>query len=489
MKEECCKNNKEECSIGVCSIDEIKDNYDYIIIGWGAAAFAGAIKAQELGVKNILMVGFGLIGGTCVNVGCVPSKFMLNAGELYNYSANNKYFQGVSLKKNKLDYTKLVKQKNKLVLGQRQEKYQKVVDALKNVDVVDGKATFVSKDTITVNGKKIKADKFLIANGSRTFIPPIEGIEKVNYLTNVEALELNKLPKSMIILGASTLGLEFAQMFNNFGTKVTVIQRSNTILTRLEPEISTLMHETLLKDGIDVLTAINSKKVSEKNNEIFLEVEMDSKNKIIRAEKLLIATGRIPNSDLLGIENTTVEINKKAVKVNKYLQTSQENIYATGDIIGEPMLETVAGYEGSLATSNIFGKKEREMDFNNVPYGIFTNPQIAGVGLSEKELKEKGIEYDVRTLSLDMVPKNAIVGETNGLIKMMIEPKTTKILGCHMIGSHAADIIQEVVLAKKYGICANEIIDSLHIFPTITEAIKLICVSFQKDLKKLSCCV
>jgi len=463
------------------------DRYDLIILGSGAAAFAAALKVSELDAK-VAMVERGTIGGTCVNVGCVPSKNLLRAGEILYYCMKPSY-KGVSLENPELNFPQIIKQKDKLVLSLRKQKYSSVLDSLPNASFFKGSATFLSKNEVKVDGKVLHGKKFIIATGSSPNIPAIQGIQDVDYLTNVEALSLPELPDSMIIIGGRTLGLEFAQMFAHFGTEVTVLQRSPKIIPEEEPEISDALKKYLEEEGIKIYTGVKTLAVRKKGNSNIVRAEIGGNAMEIEAEQLLVATGRRPNTSDLHLENVGVKVrNDSSIVVNSEMKTSAPHVWAAGDVIGQPMLETAAAKEGAVAAENALDGSKKKVDFLSIPHAIFTSPQVASVGMTEEEMTSKTGVCSCRTLYMTEVPKALVVNETRGLIKMVVHPTTNRIMGVHILSELAADMIHEAVLAVKYKLTVDDIIDTTHVFPTMTEAIKLVATAFRKDVSKLTCC-
>lgn len=460
----------------------METSYDLIILGGGAAAFSCALKAAEMDIK-IAMIEKGVIGGTCVNVGCVPTKNLLDMGE--------KIHECGSLPNNeKLDFKKIIENKNKIVSFQRNQKYTNVLNSVPNIDYIVGHAKFKSNNEIEINGDVISAKHILIATGSSSTVPPIQGINDVGYLTNVEALELDAKPKSMIVIGGRALGLEFAQMFSRFGTKVTVLQRNKRLIPNEEPEISDALRQYLEEEDITIHTGVEIKSVRKQGNEIIVLFSIDGNEQESSAEKLLLATGRTANTKDLGLENTEIRLSSDgSIIVDEQMRTNVSHVYAAGDVIGEPMLETVAAKEGNIVASNAFFETHKKMDFGAVPHAIFTSPQVASVGITERESMEKFASCSCKTLLMEDVPKALVVGKTKGLIKMVVHPQTQQILGVHILSDLAADIIHEATLAVKQKLTIDDIIDTVHVFPTMSESIKLVATSFKKDVKKLSCCV
>jgi len=488
-----------------------KAKYDLVILGNGAAAFAAAIKADELKKKAALVQG-GIIGGTCVNVGCVPSKRLLVAGEVIKNSFKHKLGNGtITPHVEKFNFQNLIQSKNQMVSVLRKEKYENVLKGLsENVHVYRGKGVFVSKDQVKIttsdshhnNGTttSITGSAFLIATGSRPRIPSFEGIQDVNYWTNVEALSPPFRPNSMIVIGGRALGLEFAQMYSRLGTKVTLLQRSSTIIPDDEPEIAEALATYLEEDGIDIRTGVNVKKVSQSNGKsrngkkiITVEAVIDRKKKeeTFKAEALLLATGRAPNTKDIGLEEPGVKTkdDDNEIIINDEMRTSVSNVYAAGDVTGEPMLEALAAREGTIAAENALTGSGKKIDLNIVPRAIFTDPQLASVGLTDREAIENGYECNCRVLNFSEIAKARIIGNTRGVIKMVADNKTHRVLGIHILCPNASDIITEAALIIKNRYTLEDVIDTIHIFPTLAESIKIVAQSYFRDVGATSCCI
>ncbi len=468
------------------------EEFDYAILGHGAAAFAAAIKANELGVKTV-MIGKNetkgtVIGGTCVNVGCVPSKRLITVAS-FIHDARKSRFAGVDTAVNEIRYKEIIEETNQLVEKFRSEKYKNVLSALENVVYKNEFGSFINNTTIKAGKNELHAKNILIATGARSQIPKIDGIEKVKYLTNEEALSLEELPKSLIVVGGRALGLEFAQMFERFGVKVTILQRSSRILPNWEPEISSYLQKYLEEEGIKIFTNTNIKRIDD-NGTKQISVEIDGKLVKLEADQILFATGRTPNVEKLALENVGVEQDTSGfIKVDRKLKTNVNNIYAAGDITGQPMLEALAGKEGHVATENIFENAQKEINLKEVPSAVFTEPEAAMVGSLEEEITKGKIHCACNPITFEFVTKASIIGNTKGVIKILIDSKTKIILGVHILGPQAADIIHEGVLAVKNKLTIDDIIDTVHMFPTLSESIKIASEAFYLDLTKTSCCV
>ncbi|MBI2583518.1 MAG: mercury(II) reductase [Candidatus Aenigmarchaeota archaeon] len=472
--------------------EDMETKYDLIILGQGAAAFAAAIKANELGIKTAMIGGNAtpgtVIGGTCVNVGCLPSKNLITVANVFHYAANNS-FEGIKYEKGALNFRKAIEQKDRLVAKFRKEKYADLIENLENVTYIEGRGRFVSKNSVEVDGKKIEGGKFIVAVGARSNIIPVKGLDEINYLTNEEALDLKELPESLCVVGGRALGLEFAQMFSHFGTKVTVLQRSERVIPEEEPEISDALRQYLEEEGIKIYTGMNINFVKKSGSKKTVNFSVKGSAKEIEADHILFATGRKPNTDGLHLDKADVKLDEKGfVKVNSEMQTSASHVFAAGDVIGEPMLETIAAKEGAVAVENAFGKARKKINFSEVPRAVFTYPEVASVGLTDAQAISKGIRCSCRTLPLSFVPKAHIIGDTRGLVKIVTDNQTKRIVGVHILAPHAADIIHEGTLAVKFKLAIDDIIDTVHVFPTLSESVKLAAQSFYKDVSKMSCC-
>ncbi|MGC8516779.1 MAG: mercury(II) reductase [Candidatus Acidifodinimicrobium sp.] len=468
------------------------EEYEYAIIGQGAAAFAAAIKADEMGIKTV-MIGKNetkgtLLGGTCVNVGCVPSKRLITVGNLLDRFNKNRFY-GLSYSVKVNNFNKIMRDKEFLVGSMRFAKYQKVLGKLKNVKYVNGFASFENKNILSVNGKRIKAKKILIATGARTRILDITGLDKVNYLTNEEALSIRRLPRSIIIIGGRALGLEFAEMFTHFGVKTTLLQRSDRILPNWEPEVSYYLEQYLKEEGVNIITNVNIKEISKDGKSTKVSFSVGDKSREVKADKILLATGRAPNIEKLKLEKIGVETDKgNFIRIDRYMRTSIEDIYAAGDVTGEPMLEALAAAEGNKATINAFSDEKTSIDLNSVPSAVFTFPEAARVGLTDEEANSSGIKCACNTVLFKDLAKAGIIKDSRGLIKMVIDAKTKRILGVEIVGENAADLIHESTLAVKFNLTIDDIIDTVHMFPTLSEITKLAALSFYHNIEDLSCC-
>ena len=467
--------------------DARPDEVDLLIVGGGSAAFAAAIRASELG-KSAAIVERGALGGTCVNVGCVPSKTLIRAAEAH-HRATHHGFDGVRAKAEPVDFRAVIEQKRSLVRELQQTKYWDVLAAYPDIELIRGEARVDAKGRVWVDGKHVPAKNVLLATGSRPAVPSIPGLAEAGYLTSTEAMELDELPRRTVVLGAGYVGLELGQTFARFGSKVTVIARSRP-LSREEPSISDALAGYLREERIDVLTAAKVTEVAKVGDEIHVTVSDADGMKIVVADKLLVATGRVANTEALGLADAGIKTRPDGtIVVDARLQTSRPGFFASGDVIGEPAFVYVAAYAGRLAASQALSPTDAPTyDTSVVPAVTFTDPQVASVGLTEAAAHSKGIDVIATTLSMTHVPRAIAARDTRGHIKLVADGKTRKLLGAHILAPEAGDLIEQAVMAMRYGIDIDQLASLMQPYLTNSEAIKLACQTFDKDVTKLSCC-
>ncbi|MEK6897174.1 MAG: mercury(II) reductase [Nanoarchaeota archaeon] len=464
--------------------------YDLIIIGGGAGAFAAANTANRL-KKKALLINYEKIlplGGTCVNVGCIPSKIMLHQGEEYFYAIRSQ-FRAIKVQ-GKADFLEALEETHEMVEKFRAKNYTNVIRKQEYVDFKEGLASFVDSHTVKVGNELFSGKHFLIAIGASTFVPPIKGIDKIDFITNVNIFNLKKKPKSVIIIGGGPLGIEFSQIFHHFGIKVTVLQRSERVIPKFDSMLGDELRKHLEEEGIKIYTKTDVKEVKKVKDGIELTIEVDGKKKVLSAEKLMLATGLQPHTKLLESDKAGVVLDERGfVKINGYMQTSQKHIYAAGDVTGLMPLETTAAKEGNFAVLNMFENAKKKINYNEVPHAVFTSPEVAAVGITEEEYMRKYNTCLCRTVTLDHVEKALSIKDTRGLIRMVLDPKTKVVIGVHIIGPMAADIITTATYAIKNKMTIYDIKDTVHVFPTLSEMIKKVAQSFDQNLDEMACCV
>ncbi len=463
-----------------------KDVYDLFVLGGGSAGFASAIRASDLGAK-VLVVENRVIGGTCLNRGCIPSKYLIEVAEVYSIPKRNP-FRGITLRQDRLSVEEISEFKESMVKELRKEKYLDVLKAYPNIHYLEGRGTFLREGKAEVEGREITFHKAVVTTGSRPKIPPIKGLESINYLTSDEILSIDYLPKHLLILGGGAIGLELGQVFLRLGSEVTLIEALPDILMNEEPELRERLRKVLGDEGMKILTGTKVIEVRRNREHLELLIEKDGRTSILRGTDLLVATGRTPNTEDIGLENVGVETDPSGfIKTNEYMQTTNPNIYAAGDCVGRMMLVTVAAMEGTISAENALLGNRIRMDYRSVPRAVFTDPELASVGLKEEEARES-FEVEVRTLEFSKVPRAVISGRTEGVIKMVVEKESSRVLGVHVLGRHGAEIIHRAVPIVKFGLTLRDVIDMVDVYPTFSEAVKLCAQSFYKDVSKLSCC-
>jgi len=459
-----------------------------IIIGGGSAAFAATIEAQEQGAR-VTMINDGLpIGGTCVNVGCVPSKNLIRAAETLHRSRNNP-FPGIETRGTLTDFSAVMKQKRTLVQDLRQYKYTDIIKNMDNFNLIQGHARVLSPTSVEVNGKIIAGDKLLIATGARPHIPPIEGLADVPYLTNEGAFELDQLPASLLVLGGRYIALEIGQLFSRLGSNVTVLQRSERILPTERADLTNRLTDYLEQEGLTIVTGNEFIRIREEEGQVVVESRVGGELRIFRAEKLIVATGRTPNTAEMGLEEVGVElIPSGAIVTDDTLQTSVPTIYAAGDVLGKNMFVYTAAYEGKLAAHNALSVEKTPTDYSVLPWVIFTDPQVTGVGLNGVQAQAKGIDAETATIDLEQVPRAIAARDMRGFIQLIRDHDTDKLIGARILAPEGSELIMEVSLAIKYGITVKELVGMFHPYLTLSEGIKLAAITFRKNVNELSCC-
>lgn len=491
-KEEIVNTINETKNYKVKTITENKNSngnrFDLIIIGGGSAAFSAAIKAESLGLTTLMVNGGLDFGGTCVNVGCVPSKNLIRAGETA-YHATHSNFAGVKPKGVDIDFSQIIKDKKKLVAMLQEKKYMDVVSDFKYLKMLKGWAEFKDNKTIEVDGKEYKAIKFLIATGAATSIPNIEGLADIDYLTNISLFDLEQQPKSLIVLGGGYIALEIAQAYQRLGTKVTLLQRSKQVLSHLTADVSEELIKQMRLEGMEVHTGLNFQKVFEVNGSTKVAVTKNGTEEIFEAEKLVIATGTKPNTSKLGLENIGLELAKSGhIFVNEKMETNLQNIYAVGDAANTPAFVYTAAFEGKIAVENAFSGANNKADYSSLPWVVFTDPQVAGAGLDEAQAEAQNIPYEISKLELKDVPRAIAANDTRGFIKLIRNTENDILIGARIVAPEGGELIQQLSMAIKYGITVKNLAESFYPYLTLGEGIKLAAITFGKDVSMLSCC-
>lgn len=469
---------------------------DLAIIGSGSAAFAAAIAASRLG-KRVVMVERGTVGGTCVNVGCVPSKALLAAAEARHTAAAADRFPGLAATGVPVDFADLIAGKNALVEQLRADKYVDLAAGY-GWEIISGTAVFggsAQSPTVRVelsdgDSRVVEADHYLVATGASPSIPSVDGLVEAGYLTSTTAMELEILPGSLIVVGGNAIGLEQAQLFARLGSRVTVVEALDRLAPFEEPELSRAIEGVFADEAITVLTGATLDKVLAVDGEKVATVRTrDGATRELRAEQVLIATGRRPNTAALHLDTVGVASDERgAVVVDTHQRSSNPRIWAAGDVAGGPQFVYVAAAQGTLVADNAFTHAERALDYTTVPRVTFTGPAIAAVGMTDTQAAEAGLRCECRVLDLSNLPRALVNRDTRGLVKIVAEADSGRILGVHAVSDSAGDLIT----AAGYVVSASMTVDQLaHAWApylTVAEALKLTAQTFTADVTKLSCC-
>ncbi len=464
-----------------------KDGFDLLVIGAGSAGFSAAITAAEAGAR-VGLIGHGTIGGTCVNVGCVPSKAMIRAMEVMHAPRAAARFDGLSASAGITDWGALVRQKQALVDDLRGAKYIDVLPNYDSVTYIEGAARFRPDGSLSVNETVLRADRVIIATGSRPHVPDIAGLDQVDWLDSTAALELESLPESLMVMGGGYIGVELAQMFARAGVKVTIVTRHG-LLPAAEPEIRAALRDCFTAEGITVLDGLCYRAVAKDGAQVVLQADKDGAPLEIAAERLLLTTGRVPNTQGLALDVAGIETDEcGGIVTDSRLCTSRSGVYAAGDVTGRDQFVYMAAYGAKIAAQNAMQDAGLEYDNSAMPAVVFSDPQVASVGLTEAQARAQGIDTLTSVLPLEHVPRALAARDTRGLIKLVAEKGSKKLLGAHILAPEGADSIQTAALAIRAGMTFEDLGATIFPYLTTVEGLKLAAQTFEKDVAKLSCC-
>jgi len=462
------------------------DAYDLVVIGAGSAGFSASITAADQGAQ-VALIGHGTIGGTCVNIGCVPSKTLIRAAETLHNARAAARFAGITAEAELTDWRGTIRQKDALVSELRQAKYIDLLPAYNGIAYREGPARLV-QGGIEVDGARIPAGKIIIATGARPAVPAIPGIETVPYFTSTTALELEELPRSLLVIGGGYIGAELAQMFARAGVKVTLVCRSR-LLPEAEPEIGAALTGYFEDEGITVVPGIAYRAIRKTENGVSLTVARDGQDTMIDADQVLITTGPTPNIEPLGLIEHGIAVSPKGgIVVDDRMRTTRAGVYAAGDVTGRDQFVYMAAYGAKLAAKNALNGDSLRYDNSAMPAIVFTDPQVASVGLTEAAARAAGRAVRVSTIGLDRVPRALAARDTRGLIKLVADAGSGRLLGAHILAPEGADSIQTAALAIRQGLTVDDLADTIFPYLTTVEGLKLAALAFDKDVAKLSCC-
>ncbi len=454
-----------------------KFDYDIAVLGGGSAGLTVTAGASQFGAKTLLIEKENRLGGDCLHYGCVPSKTLIKTAKVYHLMKNARKFGLPNAEISNVDFKDVANRIRSVInVIQKHDSPERFCKLGAKVEF--GHPSFIDEHSLNLNGKKFTARNWVIATGSSPAIPPIEGLEKIPYITNKEIFYLDDLPKSMIIIGAGPISTEMAQAFTRLGTKVTVIQRGNQILSREDKDMADAIMNVLSEEGVKFFLNSSTLKVRDAGNEKEVVVKTGDGNTLnIRAEKIMAAAGRTANLNGLGLEKIGVEYSPKGLKLDGRLRTKQKHIFGAGDVTGTYLFTHAAGYEGGVAVTNAILHLPRKIDYSLMPWCTYTDPELASIGLNEKSAKKAGLEYSVWTEEFKMNDRSLAEGSTVGKIKMLLNAKK-KPIGVQILGLHAGELLSEWVEIFNGKINLSTIAGAVHPYPTLNEINKKVVSNY-----------
>lgn len=463
------------------------DGLHIAIVGTGSGAFAAAIKAVEQGAHVTIIEGADIIGGTCVNIGCVPSKIMIRGAHIAHIQGQHN-FAGVPFNKPVIDRKAMVRQQQQQVENLRQAKYENILQSNPGINLLRGMARFKDNNILIVtktdgSEKEIKADRILLAVGARALIPGIKGLKDTPYWTSTEALIAQAMPKHLVVLGGSVVALELAQAFHHLGAEVTIMARSS-LLSKEDRDIGAGLEIVLKEEGLNIQLNTVPDNITHDGKHF----TVTSAQGVVHCDQLLVATGRKSNADTLALENTGVAIaDNGSIIIDDHMRTKVAHIYAAGDCTDQPQYVYVAAAAGTRAARNMTGD-DVAIDLTVMPAVVFTDPQVATVGLTEQQAQAQGFDVESRKLDLENLPRALANMDTRGFIKLVAEKQSGRIIGCQLLAHEGGEIIQTAALAISNKMTIENLANQLFPYLTMVEGLKLTAQTFNKDVTQLSCC-
>lgn len=463
---------------------------DLIILGSGSSAFAGALRATSHGAR-VVMFEKSVLGGTCINWGCVPSKTLIHAG-LFNHEAHLGMGIGLGLEDapRGVNYEQLSALRERVVQKLRQERYLDLLKNMPGLELVKETARFIDPRTVETLEKRYRCDRFLVAVGGVPRIPAIPGIEKCNYLTSRSALLLKQLPRSLVIIGGGVIAVELGQMFHRLGSRVTILEHGPRILPTVEREPAEALQEALMAEGIDIVANVTVCSVRQVGEICVVEANVAEQGHEFTAERLLLAVGTGPAVSGLGLEKAGVRQDAKGfIVTDEHMRTSRAGIWAAGDVTGHMQVATVGAREAIVAVDDMFNPGcGCTIDYLTAPMAVFTDPEVGIVGHDEESARQAGFEVVINSMPVSAIAKSHITGHTAGVIKMIADRKTGRLLGVHLACHRGAEMINEAALALQLKATVEDVAGTMHVYPSIGEGLKLCAQGFSRDISKLSCC-
>jgi mercuric reductase len=462
--------------------------HDIVILGSGSTAFAAALRAQSLGAR-VLMIEKSSLGGTCINWGCVPSKTLIHAA-LFRRNAELGEKLGLGISEGEIDYPLLSQHRETVVQYLRQSRYLDVLQNVEGLTLLRGTGRFARPHTLEVDDLRIRSEKILIATGGFPRTIKIHGLDGVDFLTSRNALQLQTLPRSLIVIGGGVIAMEMGQMFQRLGCQVAILEHGPRILPGVEAEPVEALSGALLAEGIRIEVNAGVCSVRKDGNLTLVEAEIEGKREELAAERLLLAVGTAPASGGIGLEKTGVAVDAKGfIKVDEMMRTCVPGIWAAGDVIGGMMIATVGAREGIIAVDNMLNPEcGCRMDYRSAPMAIFTDPEVGIVGLTESDALKAGHNVVCNTIPVAAIPKAHVTGHTAGAIKIVADKSSMKILGVHLSSHRGAEMINEAALAIQCGMTVKDLANAMHVYPSMGEGLRLCAQGFSRDISRLSCC-
>jgi pyruvate/2-oxoglutarate dehydrogenase complex dihydrolipoamide dehydrogenase (E3) component len=449
---------------------------DVIVIGSGQAGVPLAARLAGAG-KRVIIAERANPGGTCINTGCTPTKTMIASARAAHVARTSRRL-GITAEKVQIDLAAIVDRKNSIVAAWRAAVMNRIKSAGERLSFVHGHARFTGPRRIELNGEEHRADTVVINVGARPIVPAIRGLDSIDWLDNRRVMDIRETPKHLLILGGGYVGCEFGQMFRRFGAEVTIVDTADHLMSREDPDISAQIQAVFEKEGIRLRLGSKAGSVSKSGNAVLVQLEDGDQ---ISGSHLLVATGRRPNTDDLGCEAAGIELDKRGfIVIDDQYRTSAPGVYAVGDATGEPQFTHVAWDDHRILFDLLLGRSKRGRSGRAYPYTAFTDPQLAGVGLTEREAKKQQIPYEVATLPFGDIARAIEVDERAGILKVLLDPKTEKVLGAAIVGAEAGELIHIFVALIQAGASARAIVDAQFVHPTFSEGVQSVVLKFAR---------